>query len=504
MTTFDTLNPPSAANASFRRRFVRGGALLSAGHVSARLLSLVRLAILARLLGPAEFGLASLLILTLTMLEMMSNLSFDKAIIRAGQRRSLELQSAAHLLCVIRGVIVAVVLLLAAGPVAAWLGVPESAPLIRWLALAPFVAGFVHLEPKRVQRELRYAPDVSVELGAHLLVTIAAWPVAVWLGDATAAVLLLVGRSLAQAIVSHAVSRSGYRWSIDRRDATHLLTFGVPLILNGLLFFAIMQGDQLVIGKVYGLTELGLYAVVFGLLSAPTMILARVSVSLLLPVYARGLDDRAAFEHTHALAARGLALIALAVIGGAAALGTIVIPLIYGGSYAPSLALVVAIALAQGIRILRIAPTVAAIAHADTSNAMFANLSRVCALPVAMAFAMSGAPLATIAFCGAAGELVALGMTVRRLAARDHVPSSTDRAVAAGVALALVPILSVAFVAPEVLSPVLSPAASFAVLVIACVALITNWPVLRGEATALLRLVRPSRPTPRGSKGAVA
>ena len=70
---------------------LRGGTLLLAGHAGARVLALVRLMILARLLGPEQFGLASLLIICVLMIEMASNLSFDKALIRSGEDESRRL-----------------------------------------------------------------------------------------------------------------------------------------------------------------------------------------------------------------------------------------------------------------------------------------------------------------------------------------------------------------------------------------------------------------------------
>jgi len=500
MTTSDTLNTPSPANDSFRRRFVRGGVLLGAGHAGAKLLSLVRLAILARLLGPEEFGLAALLILTLAMVEMMSNLSFDKAIIRAGDRRSHELQASSQLLCAIRGVLIAALLFALAAPATAFLGIPESAPMIQWLALAPLITGFAHLEPKRIQRELRYAPDVTIEIIAQAVVTLAAWPIAVWLDSALAAVWLIVGRSCVHTIGTHIISKSPYRWSIDRRNTAHLLTFGAPLVVNGVLFFAIMQGDQLIIGKVMGLGELGLYAAVFGLISAPTIILAKISISLLLPVYARNLDKRATFERTHALASRGLGLIALTLACGSAAAGAGIVTLVYGSVYAPGIALVIAIAVAQSFRILRIAPTIAAIAHGDTANAMFANMLRISMLPAAVWLAMIGAPLWGIALCGAAGELLGLAYTSRRLSRKGQLTPDADRSVATGVLCVLAVVVTAAISIPGLAGS----ASALILFAVGISILVSRWDDLRIEMVHAIEHILRRRSIRDATTGAVA
>ena len=477
MSTFDTHNPPTAESDSLRRRFVRGGALLAGGHVGAKIFALVRLAILARILGPEEFGLASLLILTLAMIEMISNLSFEKAIIRANDEQSHRLQSSAQLLCVGRGVLLAIALFLIAGPATAFLGISESAPMLRLLAIAPLITGLAHLEPKRLQRELRYMPDVSIELVSQAIVTLFAWPIAIWLDSALAAVWLIVGRAFVHTLATHIVSKSPYRWSIDRASASHLMIFGAPLVANGVLYFAIMQGDQLVIGKLYGLSELGLYAAVFGLISAPTIILAKISVSLFLPVYARQLADDGSFERTHALASRGLGLVALTLAGGATALGVSFVTLAYGNSYAPGIGLVIAIAIMQSVRILRIAPTVAAIAHGDTANAMFANLFRISMLPIAIWLAGRGAPLMSIALCGALGEVLALAFTSWRLARKDHLKPATDRSVAICISIVLACVIAVSLGFDGTSGPI----AALVALSIGIASLLVRWQSLRDE-----------------------
>lgn len=417
------------------RLILRGGTLLIAGHAGARALGLVRLMILARLLGPEQFGLAALLIICLLMLEMVSNLSFDKAMIRADAARAGALQSTAHALAFARGTLIAIAMLALAGPLASLIGAPDAQSMIRWLAIAPFLAGLAHLEPKRIQREMRYGPDVKAELFAHAVVTLAAWPVASFVGDASAVVWLVVGRSLLQTAGSHLVSTGPYRWSLDTERARHLVAFGAPLIINGLLMFAILQGDQVLVGRVFGLDTLGVYAAVYGLIAAPVMLIGKISTSLLLPVYAASRHHDVTFARTHRFAAHGLGLVAIMLMGGAIAVGEQLVTLVYGAPYAPGFWLVAAIGAMQGVRLLRIAPSIASLATGDTPNMMYANLVRAAALPAALWAALSGAPVYVVALCGASGEVIALMVMLTRLACRDHLTPSCDVRVFAMAAL---------------------------------------------------------------------
>jgi len=242
-----------------------------------------------------------------------------------------------------------------------------------------------------------------------------------------------------------------------------------------------MQGDQIVIGRMYGLAELGVYAAVFGLLSAPTLIIAKVSISLLLPVYSAKRNDRDAFEKFHKLSSQTLGLLAIALTGGFIALGVTAVTLIYGRDYTPDLWLIAALATMQGIRTLRIVPTIASIAHGDTANAMFANIFRVAFLPVAIYLASEGTPVAAIAACGAAGEVAAFLFTMFRLARRDQLRPSTDISVFAVTLIAVVMVLAVASTTAPIASDVLTATGSLIALVCVIVGALACWHVLRRE-----------------------
>src|ERR1700744_2185477 len=73
-----------------------------------------------------------------------------------------------------------------------------------------------------------------------------------------------------------------------------------------------------------------------------------------------------------------------------------------------------------GLRIFRVAPTVAAIAQGDTQNAMFSNVARSLALVGMLCVAAFGAGLFWIPICGFIGEMFATAVTIWRLAHRNQ------------------------------------------------------------------------------------
>ena len=82
-----------------------------------------------------------------------------------------------------------------------------------------------------------------VGLVPQVIVTAAAWPLAVWLKDYRVIVWLMVTKSVTGAVLSFMFARRPYRWRWDREHARSMLVFGWPLLLNGLVMFGCQQAD---------------------------------------------------------------------------------------------------------------------------------------------------------------------------------------------------------------------------------------------------------------------
>jgi O-antigen/teichoic acid export membrane protein len=100
------------------------------------------------------------------------------------------------------------------------------------------------------------------------------------------------------------------------------------------------------------------------------------------------------------------------------------VSLLYGPKYTNAATFIAWLAAMWGLRIFRVAPTVAAIAQGDTQNAMFSNLARSLALIGMLCVAAVGAGLFWIPICGFVGEMLATAVTIWRLSHRNQLAPS--------------------------------------------------------------------------------
>jgi len=415
---------------STQQSVVKGGLKLGFGQVVAQLCSFARSIILARLISPANFGIAATFAMTFSLLEMLSNLSADKLLIQAKEGNEPELQSSAQLLNAIRGSINAAIIFALAIPLARLFGIRQAAWAFACLALVPLIRGFAHLDFNRLQREIRFGPSVKVDISTNVLATLAAFPLGWWLRDYSAMLWLLVLQAIGYTIGSHLVAERRYKLSWHPEYIKKMAEFGWPLLINGVLMFGIFEGDRLVIGashrlfaySQFTLSDLGVYSVAFSLTMAPTMFVANVCTSLFLPLLSQVQGSITQFNRRYSACSEMIALLAAGISIPFIFAGGKCVILIYGAKYAGAGAVIGWLAAMWALRMIRVTPTLAAMALGDTTNAMISNAVRSTALAGILCAAALGAHLVWIGICGFLGEFMATGVSILRLRARSGVP----------------------------------------------------------------------------------
>lgn len=390
------------------KKLLKGSVVVSAGSLVEAGASFLRNIVIARLISVEDFGIASLFAVSMSLVEMLSNMAIDKIIVQADDGGEARVQATGHAFQALRGAVAGAVLFLAAWPLANLFGVPEAAWAFQWLALVPVARGFVHLDPVRYQRDMRFAPSVLVLTVPQLVALGLAFPLGAWLGNYAAMLWLILTQAVLQLALSHLLASRPYRWAWDVAVLKRMVGFGWPLLVNGLLMFLIFQGDKAIVGAMFTMAELGWFSAAFMLTLTPAMILTRVLQYLLLPFLSRARGDAERFDERYTLAVSVSLLLSTMLAVGMTLGGPALLLLLYGDSYAAGVAVMVWLALTQGVRAAKSGPMIVAIACAKTHNPMYANFARLLSLLGAIAAVFSGYGVAAVAIAGLLGEICAL------------------------------------------------------------------------------------------------
>lgn len=396
---------------------IKAAVLLVSGNATTSLVTLARNLIVARLISVEDYGVAATFAVTMAVVEMASALGLSQLMVQDRAGEDPRLQAGLQGFSALRGVISGLVLLAIAGPLARFLQIPEVAWAYQLMALVPMMRGFLHFDVERFKRRMRFGPAVLTELMPAVLSVLAVWPLDALFGDWRVLLYAILGQVGLAMLASHLLAERPYRIALDRDVMGKGLRFGWPLLINGVLLFAAMHGEKLIVGRELGMQALGVFAMGFTLTLTPTLVLARSTQSLFLSPLSRHQDDQARFEPmAHAVMQASLAnglLVAVSV----AALGPPFVILMLGEKYAALVPLIGWLGILQAMRVFKTGPGTAAIARGHTTNPMMSNVPRAVSLIASWAALMGGADLLTIVLIAVAGEAAgyALSLILLRL-----------------------------------------------------------------------------------------
>ncbi|MEL6373506.1 MAG: oligosaccharide flippase family protein, partial [Pseudomonadota bacterium] len=414
-------------------------AMLMGGFGAAQAMSFARNALLAHWLSKGDFGIAAILMLSLQLLETLSDLGADRLIVQARDGHRPRIMANAHAVLLLRGCITALLLFVTAGPLAQLFGVPEATWALQACALIPLIKGFSHLDARRAQRRLDNRPFVLIETLPQALALAASLPLLMAQASFAAVVWLALAHALTAVAVSHLVSRRAYRVALDRAPLLRLIAFGWPIWLSAFPLIAVYHADRFIVAHVYGLEALAGFHVAFMVTMVPGLIAAKAGHALMLPMFARALNNQPCAPRSKdkrdassaqdmrdtsraqnmrdvmglltsvtVLAATGLVL---AFVG----LGDHVIQLCFGAAYAGLGPLVSVLALMWALRMAQAVPGMALMAAGETKPLLVAGLLRATGLLPAYLIALNAGPLWQVACAGVAGEALSLAYVTARL-----------------------------------------------------------------------------------------
>lgn len=293
--------------------------------------------ILARVLGPEQFGTFAVAMVALMAVLSFNELGVSLAIVRwpgdprriAGTVNTISLATST-LLCAAAW--------LAAPLYAAAMGSPEATDVVRLLSLSVLINGAVAGPAALLQRDFREKTRMGIDL------------VNVWTGTALSLVLALAGMGAMSLAIGRVVgsviggilflraSPLPYRLEWNREVVGRLLRFGVPLAGTSAIVFGVGYSDQLTVGAVLGAVALGFYVLAFNLSSWPVNLVSQPLRRVAPAAFAVLQQDRERLRLVMLKLQRLLAAAMVPAFLAVAAAAVPIVDLVYGQEWVPAAA----------------------------------------------------------------------------------------------------------------------------------------------------------------------
>jgi O-antigen/teichoic acid export membrane protein len=273
-------------------RVARGFGWVFSISILTSMLQLAVLMVLARLLGPHEFGTVGAALVVVNFCQLLSQLGVAPAIIQRGEILPEHFR-VGFTVSILLGVAMGLVVSTTAVPLERFLQVSGLSSVLKALALLFPVGAIAAVHEARLQRDMQFRSLGLIDLTSYVLGYAACGVLLAWLEYGAWA---LVGAQLAQAVVKSALLLAAcpldVRPLLTKQLARDLLEFGGGLSIARLGNAVAMQADNAIVGRQLGADALGVYGRVYQFLGMPANLLGGVVDKVLFPAMASVQGDR--------------------------------------------------------------------------------------------------------------------------------------------------------------------------------------------------------------------
>ncbi|MEZ2126353.1 MULTISPECIES: oligosaccharide flippase family protein [unclassified Sinorhizobium] len=246
---------------------LKGAIWLVLSRFVSRIIDLVTLLILAQLLTPADFGTAALGTAFVVVVDTVLEVPIAQALVRLKSIDRSHLDTG-FTLSVIRSVVMALVVLVAAWPYSAINNDPTLVPLVAVLALGPLARGFASPAMVHFARQLSFRQTFLMETVGKACACASATVTVLLGGGYWAIAANFVAASVAASLLSYAIAP--YRPSLTLSRLADFAGFIGWFSLAQLISALNWQSDRFLIGAAADKATLGRYAVASDLAVLPT------------------------------------------------------------------------------------------------------------------------------------------------------------------------------------------------------------------------------------------
>lgn len=301
--------------------------------------------VLARLLTPEDFGLVALLTFFSSLAIVFVQGGLTLALVQRVDSTHEE-ENAIFWSNLIAGSVFALFLIAIAPLVARFYQLPLLDPLMFVAAAQVVISALGAVQTSLLTRTLRFDQLTKTGILSSLLsgaagigAALAGW--GVW----ALAVQILVLAAVST-IALWWVSDWRPAWSFRFSSIRSLLGFGVHISLSAILDVLFSSGLSLVIGKLYGIRDLGMWNRAAGITAFPTGIITSIVSRTALPLFSARADDTEGLLRGLRLATNFSMLLSLPMIIGLALLSDLVVVVLVGEKWLPAAPIMTVIVLA--------------------------------------------------------------------------------------------------------------------------------------------------------------
>ncbi|MBI2430718.1 MAG: lipopolysaccharide biosynthesis protein [Candidatus Levybacteria bacterium] len=275
----------------YTKQAIKGISWIGLLRAATRIVSFGKIAVLARILTPAQFGAYGIAALVLSFLEILTETGVNVVLIQEKETIDRYIP-AAFAASIIRGILISAFILLVSPFVAAFFQTPESLPLLQLISVVPLLRGFINPSVVKFQKELQFQKEFWYKFSVFTLDAVMAMIFAYLTKNPASIVFGLIAGVMFEVVLSFVIVKPLPHFRFETAYLTKILHRGKWVTLSGIFHYLFQNGDNIVVGKLLGSSSLGLYQLGYSLAILPVSEVADVVSRVTFPVYVKIAEEK--------------------------------------------------------------------------------------------------------------------------------------------------------------------------------------------------------------------
>ncbi|MCX7997144.1 MAG: lipopolysaccharide biosynthesis protein [Patescibacteria group bacterium] len=249
------------------------------------LLGLLRLFILARILTSADFGLVGVATLTKQVIDTFTQSGIGAFLIY--KKDSEKYLDVSWTFLLIRGVILSVLVYLAAPLFGAFFNSPTATDVIRIVGFTFLIDALTNISVITFQKNLEFSKVFILQLAGNAADAIVAITCAVVWQNYWAIVAGMVVSTIVRVVLSYTLSSYRPRFDFNFKRLREMHQYGKWVFGSTILQFLYGQADDILVGRLLGTTALGYYQLAYRISNMPTTQITHIINTVVFPAYSQ-------------------------------------------------------------------------------------------------------------------------------------------------------------------------------------------------------------------------
>jgi O-antigen/teichoic acid export membrane protein len=275
--------------------------------------AVAKIAVLARILTPSQFGSYGIALLVLGFLEVITETGINVFLIQEKDNIQNYLDSA-WVVSIIRGTLVSLLIIFSTPFVVHFFKTPEVSNLLYLISAVAFIRGFINPMEVTFQKDLKFAKQFLFQGGLYLIDAAIAISFGIITHSESAMIISMIVAATVEVILSFIIFKDKPKLHLEKEKFLKVIHSGKWITGAGIFAYIFQNIDNVTVGKVMGTTNLGFYQQSYSISTLPVSGVSDIFNVVMFPVLVKMSDDIKLLKKTFYKAVG--AVLAMAIVFG--------------------------------------------------------------------------------------------------------------------------------------------------------------------------------------------